>query len=419
MPDARLEVTDALGRRIVPIAKGRSTSAAAKPTICGWPAARSRATTPRSTPRTTGSSSATRSSRYGTYVNGEQITERTLVHGDRIRLGRTGGAEMVFLLADSAAAGRASDDDRRSATCARSRRCSTGLRALGSGRVLDDVLALVLDSAIEVSGAERGFIMLAAADRRARVQDGARPRARDAPGQQLRDQPQDSRGSLPHRRAAHRRRPARRRAGQRAHGHRGARHPQRAVRAAAAGALPRPGRSGRRGAPHRRALPRQPREGLAALELDARRARDARHRSGGRDRERPALSRDDGEGADGAGDADRGRDPAGAPAEGRPLGRLLPRRGGVAAVPLDRRRLLRLRRPAGRRVRVRARRRRRQGAAGGAPERDDAGHLRGAGGRQRLAVADDRAREPGALPARHRVALRHADVRRRSSRTAG
>jgi serine phosphatase RsbU (regulator of sigma subunit) len=36
-----------------------------------------------------------------------------------------------------------------------------GLRALGAGRVLDDVLAMVLDSAIEVSGAERGFIMLA------------------------------------------------------------------------------------------------------------------------------------------------------------------------------------------------------------------------------------------------------------------
>src|SRR4029079_19264389 len=35
-----------------------------------------------------------------------------------------------------------------------------GLRALGSGRVLDDVLSLVLDSAIEVSGAERGFIRL-------------------------------------------------------------------------------------------------------------------------------------------------------------------------------------------------------------------------------------------------------------------
>ncbi len=36
-----------------------------------------------------------------------------------------------------------------------------GLRALGSGRVLDEVLALVLDAAIDVAGAERGFIMLA------------------------------------------------------------------------------------------------------------------------------------------------------------------------------------------------------------------------------------------------------------------
>jgi len=39
-----------------------------------------------------------------------------------------------------------------------------GLRALGSGRVLDEVLALVMDSALEVTGAERGFIMLASAD---------------------------------------------------------------------------------------------------------------------------------------------------------------------------------------------------------------------------------------------------------------
>ena len=36
-----------------------------------------------------------------------------------------------------------------------------GLRAVGSARVLDDVLGLVMDSSIAVSGAERGFIMLA------------------------------------------------------------------------------------------------------------------------------------------------------------------------------------------------------------------------------------------------------------------
>jgi hypothetical protein len=35
-----------------------------------------------------------------------------------------------------------------------------GLRALGSGRVLDEVLTLVIDSALDVTKAERGFIML-------------------------------------------------------------------------------------------------------------------------------------------------------------------------------------------------------------------------------------------------------------------
>jgi serine phosphatase RsbU (regulator of sigma subunit) len=40
-----------------------------------------------------------------------------------------------------------------------------GLRALGSGRVLDEVLAMVLDSAIEVTGADRAFIMLANRDK--------------------------------------------------------------------------------------------------------------------------------------------------------------------------------------------------------------------------------------------------------------
>ena len=173
-------------------------------------------------------------------------------------------------------------------------------------------------------------------------------------------------------------------------------HPPRPVRAAAPGALPRSRRSGWRGAPDRRAVSRQPREGHAAVQLDPRGARDAGHRSGGRDRERPALSRDDGEGADGAGDADRRGDPAGAPAQGRPQRGLLQGGGGVAAVPLDRRRLLRLRRPVERLARLRARRRRRQGAARGAPERDDAGHLRGPGGVERSAVADGQPGQPRA-----------------------
>jgi serine phosphatase RsbU (regulator of sigma subunit) len=105
-----------------------------------------------------------KSSRYGTFVNGDQVTEKELAHGDKIRLGRSGGADLVFQLASSETA---TASDRVTSTAIGDLRqiaaLLDGLRALGSGRVLDDVLALVLDSAIEVGGAERGFIMLASA----------------------------------------------------------------------------------------------------------------------------------------------------------------------------------------------------------------------------------------------------------------
>ncbi|HEX5473734.1 MAG TPA: SpoIIE family protein phosphatase [Vicinamibacterales bacterium] len=163
MPDARLEVTDALGRRIVPVDKalfgiGRRETNDLR--LAGSEVSRDHAEIDL---RDNQFIIRDRSSRYGTYVNGEAVTEKPLAHGDRIRLGRTGGAEMVFLLADSAPA-----QDRATTTAIGDLRqiaaLLDGLRALGSGRVLDDVLALVLDSAIEVSGAERGFIMLAGPD---------------------------------------------------------------------------------------------------------------------------------------------------------------------------------------------------------------------------------------------------------------
>lgn len=100
-----------------------------------------------------------RGSRYGTFVNDEQVTERPLRHRDRIRLGRSGSAELVFLVDDST-------DSRTSHTSGMIdfRPLTTlldRLRGLGSRRVLDEVLVLVMDSAIDVTGAERGFIMLA------------------------------------------------------------------------------------------------------------------------------------------------------------------------------------------------------------------------------------------------------------------
>jgi sigma-B regulation protein RsbU (phosphoserine phosphatase) len=103
-----------------------------------------------------------RSSRYGTFVNEEPVTTCEIKPGDQIRLGRSGGAELVVLDAvttTSSRTGTAARDDLRQIAA-----LLDGVRALGSGRVLQDVLALVLDASLEVSGAERGFIMLAAAD---------------------------------------------------------------------------------------------------------------------------------------------------------------------------------------------------------------------------------------------------------------
>ena len=104
-----------------------------------------------------------RGSRHGTFINDEAVVERPLADGDRIRLGRVGGPELVFRLAGAfattvrdAGTGSAAAGDLRQVAA-----LLEGLRALSSARVLDDVLALVVDSAIAVSGAERGFIMLA------------------------------------------------------------------------------------------------------------------------------------------------------------------------------------------------------------------------------------------------------------------
>jgi serine phosphatase RsbU (regulator of sigma subunit) len=161
--NARLEVNDGLGQRIVPINKallciGRRTESDLR--LVGSDVSREHAEIVQSNGdwilRDKGS-------RYGTYVNGEAITEHRLTHGDRVQFGRASGADVVFLTGDGPA-----HTDRSHASAVNDLRqlaaLLEGLRALGSGRVLDEVLALVLDAAIDVAGAERGFIMLAGAN---------------------------------------------------------------------------------------------------------------------------------------------------------------------------------------------------------------------------------------------------------------
>jgi serine phosphatase RsbU (regulator of sigma subunit)/pSer/pThr/pTyr-binding forkhead associated (FHA) protein len=161
MPEASLEVIDALGRRVVPIDKAHYSIGRRETNdlrLSGSEVSREHAEITSEGGRFT---LRDRSSRYGTFVNGELISERVLAPGDKIRLGRSGGAELLFILEGTRAT---VSTDRATTTAIGDLRqiaaLLEGLRALGSGRVLDDVLALVLDSAIEVSGAERGFIML-------------------------------------------------------------------------------------------------------------------------------------------------------------------------------------------------------------------------------------------------------------------
>ena len=91
-------------------------------------------------------------SRFGTFVNETKVDDCEIKPGDSIRLGQT---ELKYDGGDTVT-GTSSTFDFRQVNA-----LLAGLRALGSTQVLDEVLAIVLDSALELTGAERGFILLA------------------------------------------------------------------------------------------------------------------------------------------------------------------------------------------------------------------------------------------------------------------
>ena len=159
-PAPRLVVTDALGRRIVAIDKPLFTIGRRSETDLRLPGADISRVHAEITLDSGNCIIRDKDSRFGTFVNGERMTERQLAHGDQIRLGQAGDTEIVFYIEDE---GHSQEKSAISAATELRQMAALleGLRALGSGRVLEDVLALVLDSAIDVTGAERGFIMLA------------------------------------------------------------------------------------------------------------------------------------------------------------------------------------------------------------------------------------------------------------------
>ena len=159
-PAPRLVITDALGRRIVPIDKPLFTIGRRSETDLRLTGADISRVHAEIAAENGGYVIRDKQSRFGTYVNGDRTSEKVLAHGDQIRLGQAGDTEIVFFVD-----GEAPSVERSAISAATELRQMAalleGLRALGSGRVLDEVLALVLDSAIDVTGAERGFIMLA------------------------------------------------------------------------------------------------------------------------------------------------------------------------------------------------------------------------------------------------------------------
>ena len=158
----RLVIRDALGARTIPVDKPLLTlgrRADADVNLSGSGVSRAHA-------EIVGENGAYRlrdcESRFGTFVNGVRTSEHLLTHGDRIRLGQSDDTEIAFVF------GGEDQSSQNTATAVNEIRQMSGLleglRALGSGRVLEDVLVMVLDSAIELTGAERGFIMLADAE---------------------------------------------------------------------------------------------------------------------------------------------------------------------------------------------------------------------------------------------------------------
>ncbi len=109
------------------------------------------------------------SSKHGTYINGARVEQAKLINGDKIQLGGLQGIALTFHKGDllqTLLGGSESSPDGGLAIRGFKEigMLLATFRALSSIPLLDDLLGLVVDTAIELTGAERGFIMLKDAD---------------------------------------------------------------------------------------------------------------------------------------------------------------------------------------------------------------------------------------------------------------
>ncbi len=104
-------------------------------------------------------------SKHGTYVNGNRVDQVKLNNGDHINLGGLQGPSLTFHQGDLLQSLLGISDSKTDLSLSVKGFKEIGMllatfRALSSIPLLDDLLALVVDTAIELTGAERGFIML-------------------------------------------------------------------------------------------------------------------------------------------------------------------------------------------------------------------------------------------------------------------
>src|SRR3954468_2543647 len=96
----RLLLTHALGRRIVTIDKPLFTIGRRSETDLRLPGADISRVHAEITFESATCIIRDKQSRFGTFVNGERITEKVLAHGDQVRLGQAGDTEIVFFVDD-------------------------------------------------------------------------------------------------------------------------------------------------------------------------------------------------------------------------------------------------------------------------------------------------------------------------------
>src|ERR1051326_5611096 len=114
-------------------------------------------------------------SRHGTFVNGKRVKRTALANSDKIEFGAQDSYQLLFALdgvelkrlmeqVGAAAAEKTPAPHGVGTNLAKLRAILDLARTLQSSFSIDEVLASVVDTALPITGAERGFLMLRAAE---------------------------------------------------------------------------------------------------------------------------------------------------------------------------------------------------------------------------------------------------------------